>query len=209
MKIIAVLNQKGGSGKTTTSINLAEAIKQTGKSTLIADSDPQGSVRDWNNATNGECLPVVGLDRPSLAKDIENIKNGYDYIIIDGAPQLSNNMSAAINVADTVIIPVQPSPLDVWACSELVSAIRTKQELGSKIKAFFLISRAIQNTTIAKDVKKAIVDYGIPVLNNYTTQRVVYPETINQGKTIFHSKNKEAIHEMISIKNELNELGAL
>ena len=64
--IISVLNQKGGSGKTTISSNLAHAIALDGHKVLLVDSDPQGSLRDWNEANGEELLPVVGLDREIL-----------------------------------------------------------------------------------------------------------------------------------------------
>ncbi len=79
-KIIAVLNQKGGAGKTTLSTNLARALQLDGDKVLLIDSDPQGSARDWNAAANGELLPVVGLDRarpsPKTFKRFKTIKTG-------------------------------------------------------------------------------------------------------------------------------------
>ena len=77
MITIAVLGQKGGSGKTTTSINIARGLQLSGASVVILDTDRQGSARDWHNANNGEMIPVLGLDRPTIDKDIKNI-NGYD-----------------------------------------------------------------------------------------------------------------------------------
>ncbi len=64
--IISILNQKGGAGKTTISVNLARGLKQDGGSVLLVDSDPQGSARDWHAAGNGELITVIGLDRPTL-----------------------------------------------------------------------------------------------------------------------------------------------
>jgi chromosome partitioning protein len=66
--VIAVLNQKGGSGKTTIATNLAHALQRDGYKVLLVDSDPQGSTRDWNEANGGNIIPVVGLDRETLAK---------------------------------------------------------------------------------------------------------------------------------------------
>jgi chromosome partitioning protein len=74
--VIAVLNQKGGSGKTTIATNLAHALQRDGYKVLLVDSDPQGSTRDWNEANGGNIIPVVGLDRETLAKDLQAISQG-------------------------------------------------------------------------------------------------------------------------------------
>ena len=110
----AILNQKGGAGKTTISVNLAMALQQSGQRVLLVDSDPQGSARDWHAAGNGSLLTVIGLDRPTLDKDIKAL-NGYNKILIDGAPQLAEMAVSPIKCADIVLIPVQPSPYDIWA----------------------------------------------------------------------------------------------
>ena len=83
--IISILNEKGGVGKTTLAINLARAFKLYGFKTLLVDSDRQGSSRDWHENGDGEMLEVIGLDRPTLDKDIQKFKKSYDVIFIDGA----------------------------------------------------------------------------------------------------------------------------
>jgi chromosome partitioning protein len=75
MRIIAILNQKGGCGKTTIAINLTHSLQNKGYKTLLIDSDPQGSARDWNAENDGQIIPVIGLDRESLATDINAVKD--------------------------------------------------------------------------------------------------------------------------------------
>lgn len=206
MKIISILNQKGGTGKTTTTTNLAYSLKLKGYKVLIVDSDPQGSSRDWNNETGGNVVPVIGLDRPSLAKDIQAIGGDYDFIVIDGAPQLSNQMIAAIKVSNMVVIPVQPSPYDVWATGPLVEAIQQRQELGVDIKSAFIISRAIKNTNLAKEVKEVLQEYNIKVFGNGTTQRVSYSNSAANGETVFQTNDKKAQNEVLLITDEILEV---
>ena len=126
---IAVLNQKGGSGKTTIATNLAHVLKLADSKVLLVDSDPQGSARDWNEANNGQVLPVVGLDRETLPTDLKAISAGYDFVVIDGAPQIAKLSAAAVKAADLILIPVQPSPYDIWAASDLVELIQARQEI--------------------------------------------------------------------------------
>ena len=128
--VIAVLNQKGGAGKTTLSTNLSHSFLLKGQKTLLIDADPQGSARDWREV-NPDCpLPVVGLDRETISKDLEAIWSGYDLVVIDGAPQLEKMSIAIVKIADLILIPVQPSPYDIWACADLIDIIKDRQEIG-------------------------------------------------------------------------------
>lgn len=205
--VIAVLNQKGGSGKTTVATNLAYALKQAGSKVLLIDSDPQGSARDWNEANGGQLLPVVGLDRETLPADLKAIQGGYDFVVIDGAPQIAKLAAAAVKVADVVIIPVQPSPYDIWAASDLVDLVKARQELtdGAPVAAF-LISRAITNTKLSGEVSEALEGYGFPVMKNGTSQRVIYPTTASIGETVFSQPGNPAIAEIEAIAEEILEM---
>lgn len=207
MPVIAILNQKGGAGKTTIAVNLAYALQQDGCKVLLVDADPQGSARDWNEANEGAILPVVGLDRETLAKDLDAIKQGYDWIVIDGAPQIARLSAAAVKVADLVLIPCQPSPYDVWAAADLVDIIKARQDVtNGKPKAAFVISRSIRNTKLGREVEEALESYGLPILKSMTTQRVAYPTTAAEGQTVFVEREGAAAHEIDAIKNEAKEL---
>lgn len=202
--VVAILNQKGGCGKTTIATNLAHAIALNGASVLLVDSDPQGSARDWNEANSGEIVPVVGLDRETLPKDLHAISSGYDWIIIDGAPQIAKLSAAAIRSADVVLIPVQPSPYDVWAAADVVDLVKTRQSVTNGIpKAAFLVSRAIVNTKLGSEVIGALEEYGLPVFAARTSQRVIYTDSASEGKTVFVNPDSPAAQEISAILDEL------
>ena len=203
-QVIAVLNQKGGSGKTTIAINLAHALQRQGKEVLIVDADPQGTARDWSeNRTTGVC-PVVGLDRESLARDLSSIARSYDRVVIDGPPQLAGISAAAVKVADAVLIPVQPSPYDIWSCADLVDILDARRTVTDGLPhAAFVVSRAITNTKLSNDVSEALEEYGLPVLKARTTQRVAYPTTAATGGTVFEDPTGPAAHEMEAIRDEV------
>jgi len=204
-KIISILNQKGGCGKTTLATNIAHSFLIKGYKTLLVDSDPQGSAREWGEVNEGKIVPIVGLDRESLINNIKSVQEGYDIIIIDGAPSIAKLSVAAIKVSDIVLIPVQPSPYDIWATSDLVDIVKTRQEIANgNPKAFFIISRVIKNTKLAKEVVEALKSYGIPVFDSLTTQRVIYPNTASEGLTVFSSGiNNDATNEIEKITNEI------
>lgn len=208
--IIGILNQKGGAGKTTISVNLARALQREGQKVLLVDSDPQGSARDWHAAGNGELITVVGLDRPTLDKDIKAMANGYDWILIDGAPQLAEMAVSAIKCSDIILIPVQPSPYDIWATEDLVDVIKARQQVtDGRPKAAFVISRQITNTNLGKEIRDVLMGYELPVFKNGTFQRIIYAKTAANGSTVLDTEpNGEAANEIKELIKELKEFSA-
>lgn len=204
MLVLAVLNQKGGSGKTTLATTLARALQLGGADVLLVDSDPQGSARDWAAVREENPTTVVGIDRPTIERDLKNIGK-KDYVIIDGAPQAADLAISALKAADIVLIPVQPSPYDIWAASDLVDLVKQRIEMtDGRLKAAFVVSRAIKGTRIGAEVKSALDGYGLPVMEARITQRVSYPGTAAEGRTVLDSEPKgEAAKEFDSLLAEL------
>ncbi len=207
MKVIAVLNQKGGSGKTTIATHLARALQLSGKSVLLVDSDPQGSSRDWAAVREDNPVPVIAIDRPTIERDLKNVAQ-KDFVVIDGAPQASDLAISAIKVADLILIPVQPSPYDILATSDLVDLIHQRIELTEgKLKAAFIISRAIKGTKIGADIRQALADYQLPVLTSAITQRVIYPTSAISGSTVLDDEpNGDSSKEINELLQEILSL---
>jgi chromosome partitioning protein len=207
MVVVAVLNQKGGVGKTTLATNLARALGLEGAKVLLVDSDPQGSARDWHAAGDGKLINVVGLDRPTLDKDLKAVESGYDWLIIDGAPQAHNLTVAAIKAADVVLIPVQPSPYDIWGTSDVVDLVKQRQEVtDGRLRVAFVVSRRIQGTKIGDEVRNTLASYELPVFATGTTQRVVYANSAATGTTVLDAEpHGPAADEIRAIMNELKE----
>ena len=184
MHVIAVLNQKGGSGKTTIATHLARSLQLDGDSVLLVDSDPQGSARDWAAVREEQPVTVVGIDRPTIERDLKQIAR-KDFVVIDGAPQAADLAVSALKAADFVLIPVQPSPYDIWATAELVDLVKQRIELtDGRLQAAFVVSRAIKGTRIGGEVAEALAGYDLPVLQARITQRVSYPVTASAGTTV-------------------------
>jgi chromosome partitioning protein len=209
MPTIAFLSQKGGAGKTTLATCIARELVLQGHETLLIDSDPQGSARDWRAATEIETVPVLGMDRPTLDKDLKAVNpNGKKWVIIDGAPRSEVMTASAIRASDMVIIPVQPSPYDIWAASDLVTLVKSRQEIADgKPKAAFIISRAIKRTKLSGEVAEALAEFDIPVFQSFTSQRQTYPTAAAQGLTPSDIENEgEAAKEIRAILDEIRAL---
>ena len=183
--IIGVLNQKGGVGKTTISVNLAHAFALTGHRVLLVDADPQGSALAWSSVRAEDPLfPVVGMPKPTLHKDLPAVAADYAHVVIDGAPRVNELARAAIMASDFILIPVQPSPYDVWAADEIVRLVHEARIFKPSLDAAFAINRKIVNTAIGRDVEAALAAYDLPILNGALCQRVIFAESAAQGRTV-------------------------
>ena len=207
-KIISVLSEKGGVGKTTLSTNISHCLKHYhNKNVLLIDGDPQGSSRDWHDVNEGEIVPVLGMDRPTIDKDIKNVCPSYERVIIDGAPAISSLFAKSIKISDLVLIPVQPSPLDLWATSNIVKIIKERQDItDGKLKAAFVVSRAIKNTKLSGELFKILKEFDLPILEHGTTQKIIYPSSISEGKTVIGNKDKNAEIEIKQITQEIEDM---
>jgi chromosome partitioning protein len=202
MQVIATLNQKGGAGKTTIATQLARGFQLDGERVVLVDSDPQGSARDWAAVSEDNPVMTVGIDRPTLDRDVRKLP--ADVVVIDGAPHLESMAVSAIKAADLVLIPVQPSPYDVWATAALVDLVKQRIELtDGKLKAVFVVSRAITGTSIANEIFDTLAGYELPVLKTAIHQRVDYPKTAARGGTVLDLRTGD-----LAAANEVKQLVA-
>ena len=204
MTVVAILNPKGGSGKTTLATNLARALHESGRSVLVVDSDPQGSARDWHAVNEANPIPLVALDRANNLSTIGSMADAYDFIIIDGAAKLENMLAAAIKASDLILIPVQPSPYDVWATSDLIDVIKARREVtDGRPRAAFVVTRKIDGTKLGADVRPVLDEYGLPVLAAEIAQRQVYPRTAAAGLTVLDGGDPKARAEIDDLTGEV------
>ncbi len=169
--VVAVLNQKGGTGKSTISTCLAAAGHQAGRRTLLVDMDPQGSSFDWG-AARGPGSPLEGLvvTRVDRAKALAlpqfvPLTLGYDLIVCDGPPRLGDLTSAAAVLADVVLIPMRAGGFDWWAAAEVLKTLdaadATRQVLGrDPVRRVFLLNGATANTRATRYAEHAFKALG-------------------------------------------------
>ena len=188
MPVLAFLNQKGGVGKTTLATNVATALAIQKQRVLFIDADQQGSALDWSAARKGELLfPVVGLPKDTQHREIPALGESYDWVIIDGPPRVYIVAKSAIAAADIVVIPVQPSPYDVWAAKEIVDLITEVRVIKAHLNAVFAVNHKIVGTAIGRDVAAALASYSVPVLEASISQRVGFAESAAAGQTVLET----------------------
>lgn len=199
--IISILNQKGGTGKTTLAVNIARGYTLRGFTSLLVDSDSQGSAQRWHERSGGELIDMTCLAMTTLDKDVMKFTDRYSRIIIDGVPRISTLTICAIKAADLILIPVQPSPYDVWATEDLVRNVQDRIEMTEgATKAAFVVSRKIKGTNIGSEVYEKLESLGLPVLAAGTHQRVEYATSVDKGETVLEHKGEGAkeIEELIN-----------
>ena len=206
--IVSFLNQKGGVGKTTLAIHVADALSRRNKRVLLVDADPQGSALDWAAARFSKPrFPVAGLPRASIHKELPALAIGYDVVIIDGPPRVYDVARSAIMASDLVLVPVQPSPYDVWAAKEIIDLMREASVFKPNLKSAFAINRKIVNTALGRDVAEALADYQIHVFKSAICQRIAFAESATLGKTVFEVAPDENLagKELLALVDEIME----
>jgi chromosome partitioning protein len=188
MPVLSVLNQKGGVGKTTLAVSIAACLTEQGKRVLLIDADHQGSALDWKAARGDPTtFTVVGIPKDTIHKEVPAMSRDYEWIVIDGPPRVSTVAKSAIAASDIVVIPVQPSPYDVWAAKEIVDLIEEVTVIKPDLKSVFTVNRRITGTAIGRDVEKALSDYPITVMKASLCQRVSFAESAASGRTVLET----------------------
>jgi len=210
-RIIAVVNQKGGSGKTTISMQLAGALSRRKGRVLVVDADPQGTATRWAASAEDENpfpAAVVGLSAANnkVHREVRKFVDNYDYIIIDCPPAADSPVpQSALLVADLALVPIIPSPLDMWAAVGIREVISTVGDLNEDLRARLVINQCQPNTTLAQEALEVLPEFGIELCNTYIRQRQIYRQSAVFGQTVqdFGSKATAAIEEIEALTDEV------
>lgn len=187
-KLIAVANTKGGVGKSTIAGNLAWAIaqEQSQSRVLLVDADSQASVTKWFDLSESD-LP---FDRQqlstarSLQSQLPRLRVSYDFIIVDCPPMQSDVTAAAVTSADLALVPVQPSPLDVLAYSQLVPLLRQAQASNERLRLRFVVNQLMPRTVLAREVQESLAESEIPVSPAHIHTRQIYRRAVQYGGAV-------------------------
>lgn len=209
-RVFAFLCEKGGAGKSTGATNVASYLARQGKRVLIVDHDPQASASTWSSFIHQNDGPgeVAVIVMKKLQRDLRSVSHGFDYVIIDGQPITDAVTVDAIKVSELVIIPVRPSGFDVWAGINTAGLVRERQALTDGTpEARILVSQAIVNTVMARDVAESLESYELPLMKSRTHIRVAFTEVASTGKSVMDlPPDNEARIEIEAIAREILEI---
>lgn len=186
--IVALLNQKGGVGKTTLALHLAGELAVKGARVLVVDADPQGSALDWAEQRTRSGLErrfgVIGLARESLHREAPALAQSADHLVIDGPPRVTGIARSALLAADLVLVPVQPSPFDGWASAEMLRLLDEARMFRPELRARFVLNRCAARTLIARDTAAALAEQQPPMLRSRIGQRVAFADAASTGRLV-------------------------
>ena len=200
MKVISFLQSKGGVGKTTSVINVAHVLAKN-FNIAVVDTDQQASLINWNKPQRAN----FGIYAAESEKDVYKIRkslNSYDYVLIDGAAQLSVITSASVMVSDLVIIPVSPSPLDFSASGAVLDVIEA-QSFSRVVPAKFLITKFTPGTTMGNLLITSIADAGQEAFRTRIHNRQSYVKSLLGGGVVFDTTDGAAKGEIEVLTKEI------
>ncbi len=201
MPVIAVVGNKGGAGKTTLTINLA-ALASNGHSVVILDADPQQSSSQWREIASSHKQLKVMPATEDVHASLLNLADSYDYCFIDCPPSVhAEQMHAALKVCDLAVIPVQPSPLDIWATVHIEEAIEKAREDNPELRALLVINQLESRTKLSKIMRQAMNELSLPAAETVIKRRAAYRNSFLEGRAAVGQRLIAA--ELTDLLNEI------
>lgn len=204
MPVFALVGNKGGAGKTTLAMNLAAALARRG-ATAVVDADPQGSALQWRAFIRDDRAPPVFAPQDGgLGDQVAELRRRYLHLVIDCPPSVhAAATDAALRAVDLVLIPVQPSPVDLWATVHIERAVTEARVVNPGLVATLVINQLEPRTTLSRLMREALAELELPVAATAIRRRAVYRNTALEGRTVYDAGRRGAaaaaeVDELIS-----------
>ena len=184
-RIIAIINQKGGTGKTTLALNLAAGLVLRG-STHLVDADPQRSVSQWVGMGAGPAvLPLAVLGGDPVAT-LAKLARNHRYVVVDCPPAVQGPVIDAVMAsANLVLIPVLPSPLDLWASVDMGALVSRARQKNPALQARLVLNQMETRNTLSRAMREAVAAFDMPVLDADMQRRAAYRSAAVEGTSVY------------------------
>jgi chromosome partitioning protein len=204
--VIAVINQKGGAGKTTLAMNLAAGLARRAE-TVVIDLDPQGSSRQWASLGSAPFPATVKQIAGKWdARTLHQNYRSYAHMVLDCPPSLDSHASMqALRACDVALIPVLPSPIDLWASLRLPQEIEEARKVNRNLKAYLVLNQLEPKSAISAAMHDALAEFGLPVLEAVIRRRAAYRGAALEGVSVYQmgSRGAPAAAEIEAIIEEV------
>ena len=209
MKIIGVVQVKGGAGRSTVATNIAGELAKTYQTALIDCDMPQGSASSWaalrTTWNPGLMVETVANHRGPVAT-VERLKPHAEYLVLDGPPRLAEMTRAILVLADLCLVPIGASAAEVWATSDLRTLIDDAAKVR-RVNARLIWTRFRAYTTLAQELSvEAEKALGLVALKTTLGYRVAYAEALGQGRTAAEAQDPQAKAEVKNLLGEVKRL---
>lgn len=204
--VVAVINQKGGAGKTTLAMNLAVGLAQR-RATLLLDLDPQASCIQW--ASQGSApspVPVKQIDKHWDGVSLRREYRAYAHLVLDCPPSLDHPaFGQALRACDVALIPVLPSPIDLWASVRLPQEIAQARKTNPRLRAHLVLNQLEPKSALSGAMRDALTEFGVPVLVSDIRRRSVYRTAALEGVSVYQlgRRGAAAVAEIEALINEI------
>lgn len=197
MAVVAFANQKGGTGKTTLLMNVAAALHRSSRRVAVVDADPQGTALRWSRAVPARPFPVpvspAGRTEEDIRKAIKSARGQADVVLVDCPPSVEADESRVVmSLAQLVVVPVGPSPPDLWATRGIVHLMAGLKRKSRPLRGILVANRVPPRSALGRDVLELLADFELPLAGVTIGARAAYAQAAALGGSVFDLKRSGA-----------------
>jgi len=184
MPIVALVGNKGGAGKTTLCVNLATALSANAP-TIVLDADPQRSMLQWRDLTERDDAVTVVDAVDDVSAVVQAASAAYENIVIDCPPSVHAVQTAEVlAICHIALVPVQPSPLDIWATVHIEAKVEEARQVNPGLRAMLVINQLEPRTLLSRQVRQGLAELNLPVAQTAIRRRMAYRSSVLEGRTV-------------------------